>query len=402
MAEDRHNPTQQTANNGKLFSSSMFGFNKEEVLDYLEDMADENYRRQQTLEQRIQELNEQLHAMHQNENNRQQYTNTITDEEVREQQQYVAQLQDDLDLSLAATQQAQGELQEYKEQLFNVEKENAWLREEYQNYEDTVQDLRHQLEQVSDGQWDAHDEQVQQLQQQLQQTEAALQAAQTEHQGADVQHAQQASTAIIQEANQQAERIRDEAWADKERLHQQLRGSAGGLAGSISNLRSEVSDVEGGVTHVLEAVQNALSDVMLSLGRAEQDLKTLDTQVERFPSSSPSVVKKQPFVYFQPQEAVPPQPQAQPPQPSGFQETNWYGAAQQTGQDSKGFRRIWPDGAEPQQQPTNQLAAPASGGINPRGTAAPQLVSSAQPAASSHSKRNLAESLVDTIMQMID
>lgn len=417
MADKRNEYDQYgQSGGGRLFNNAMFGFNKEEVLEYLEEMAEENFQRQEAAEQRIRELNQKVQALEANMAN-QQFASQQSDGAIEEERRQFQEMKNELDLSQAATQQAEAELQEYREQLLAAQKENAWLREEYQKSDQMIGSLQSQLNEVTSGEWPAMDEQVQQLQVRVQQAEIALQAAENQAQAARAQaenaearaedaearaeeSARLASTApaeaaaatILAEANEQADRIREEAWGEKDRLHRQIQNSAGGLATSIGNLRTEISDVEGDVSGVLETVQTALADVLASLGRTEQNLNTLGVQVERFPASSPSVQKpQQQVVYFQPSAEV---------EPEEPRRTSWR-AAPQHSLGSGGFRRVWPEGNAKKQDNGKPFRATYSnsssaGGYAPYGAEAYQLDTNPE-----ERMRGLAENLVDTLVQML-
>ncbi len=303
---------------GRLFSSSMFGFNKEEVLEYLDELADENYQRQESADSQIHELTQRIHHLEASIASHQQAGQTPSADTVdkaayEESRQHVFQLQDDLDIAKSATQQAEEELAEIREQLFNSQQENNWLREEFQKTDVQISDLRRQLDETSQGQWvdtSEKDSQIEQLQSQLSQALSELEKAQQEKQAALAAvrtsavsaSATSVSSGIIADANAEAQRIRAIANDEKERIHRQITGSAGGLAKSITNLRGELSSVEGDVSRVLEDVQTSLSEILSSLGRTEQSLNVLGVQVERFPTTSPSVQKppQQQVVYFRP------------------------------------------------------------------------------------------------------
>lgn len=420
MAETKSEYDQYGAQTGgKLFNNAMFGFNKEEVLEYLEEMAEENFQKQESAEHRIRELNQRIQALEAAAAN-QQHESVQNDGLQEEERRQFMQAKEELELSRAAMQQAEGELQQAKEQLENTQQENAWLREEYQKLDQTTAGLRTQLEEMTAGNWPEADEQIRDLQDKLQLAEAKVREAEAMTQEAETAarqaeeaaraaearameserlastgHATAAADTIIKEANRQADQIREEAWAEKDRLQKQIHGSAGGLATSIHNLRAEISDVEGDVTGVLETVQNALAEIMSSLGRAEQDLGVLDTQVNRFPSSSPSVPKpEQQVVYFQPG----PELEVAPPR-----NNNWRAAPAQSFGSSEGFRRVWPEGAPKKAavddakpfRATYSSTAPAAG-YSPYGAEAYQLEENPEGR-----MRNLAESLVDTLVQMM-
>lgn len=399
MAEQGHEYDQYAPQtSGRLFSNAMFGFNKEEVLEYLEDLADENYQRQQNADIRIQELSQKIQTLEAGAVNFQ-----TSDADSAADRAHFNELTQDLEVARAASQQAEEDLQEVKEQLFNLQQENNWLREEYQKCDHQIADLRRQLDDASAGQWSDTEQQIEELRTQLEEAQEAL-AAQ-EYEGPSP--AAQAASTIIEEANADAERIRQDAYNERDRLHRQILNSTSGISASISTLRGDISDTEGDVSNVLEQVQEALASVLAALGRTEQNLNTLGVQVERFPATSSPVQKpQQQVVYFQPTtQPITSQP-APPPAPASKQNAGLY-AAPASSYGSGGFRRVWPD--EETRAPRTQNAKPFRPSYTGSPTAqalayAPQYEPAYEPApdyAAEARMRNLSESLVDTLLQMM-
>lgn len=203
---------------------------------------------------------------------------------------------------------------------------------------------------------------------------------------------QQVSSAILAEANAEADRIRDEAFSDRDRLQKQIRNSSAGINESIANLRSEITNVEGGVAKALESVQYTLSEIIGALSRTEQHLNTYSTQVERFPSSSPAVPSEahQQLVYFNQNK------QASAPEVDTF-----------SSPAASGLRRVEPEATRPAKQPANIRPFRATYSTSPTAQAAywPQTAEALEPDEEEGREerlRTLSESLVDTLRQMME
>lgn len=154
---------------GRLFSSSMFGFNKEEVLEYLDELADENYQRQEAAEMQIQELTQKVQNLEAALSQQQAAP-------VQENPQQVTQLNEELEISKAAVQQAEDELAEVRDQLFNAQQENEWLREEHQKSDTQIAELQRQIDQITSGEWNgtADGQQMEEQRQKLEEAEQLL------------------------------------------------------------------------------------------------------------------------------------------------------------------------------------------------------------------------------------
>lgn len=424
--------------NGRLFSNSMFGFNKEEVLEYLEELSEENYQRQAAADARIQDLTAQIRNLEASA----QHNPTVSNEELDGMRRKLAAMNQDLDVSRTASQQAEGELHDSKEQLYTAQRENEWLREEYQKSDKQIAELRRQLDEASSGQWHGAEEQITELRRQVAEVEAERDAAEAERDAAEAERdaaeaerdaylegmdlpedspAGQAAGYIIQEANEEAERIRAAALADRDRIHRQILTSASGLAGSISTIREDVSGVEGDVSSVLESVQEALGELMTALSRTEQNLTTLGVAAERFPATSPPVSRQ--LVYFQPsaqltakpqpepqQQAPAPQPRPAPERPRVAQSRRTRPAASASLTASAtppasygggGFRPVVPDNTSGKTRPfrpTYSNSPTASGAYFPQAAE----VLAPEPDEKEERIRQLSETLVDTLMQMMN
>ncbi len=446
MADQQKNEYDQYApqTNGRLFSNAMFGFNKEEVLEYLEELADENNQRQEAAEARIRDLDMQIRNLEARVAEPQELPENqmaLADENrqarmhLEESRRQIAEYANLLDVARAAAQQAEEELAEIREQLFTAQKENNWLREEYQKTDKQVAELRRQLDDASQGQWFGAEEQIAELRRQLEETMAQRDAAEAEREAAEAEReaaeaerdaaeaerdameaqrdaessygdspAAQAAAVLIAEATEEADRIRASAYAERDRIHRQIVNSAGGLSDSISSLREDVSGVEGDVTSVLENVQESLSELLVSLSHTEQSLNTLGIQAERFPSSSPTVTGRQ-VVYFQPspqmeaesrpvkmvrtgnkQQRLPKERPAEPPVSLG----------------GGGFRRVWPGDAQVGNK--SQAFRPSFTGNSAYLPQTAKILPHEDYAYETDDERmrSLTETLVDTLRQMLD
>ena len=146
---------------GRLFSNAMFGYNKEEVHEYIDELQDESYQRQEAADAHIQELGQRLAAL---EASLAQYQENSADpaelarlkSESANNAAQLAQLGEELEIARAATQQSEEELAESRDALHTAKQENSWLREEFTKTDEQVAELRRQLDEVTEGQWRCH------------------------------------------------------------------------------------------------------------------------------------------------------------------------------------------------------------------------------------------------------
>ncbi len=447
--------------NGRLFSNAMFGFNKEQVLEYLEDLTNENNQRQEVATQRIQELDKQLQKMEMNANRAQQMLQeqqpTLSDEEL---QRRFEEINNALQIARDAGMQAEDELAEVKDRLHTAQNENNWLREEHQKTDKQVAELRRQLDEASQGQWFGAEEQIAELRRREEEAlakqkateqerdalvatlealkveqatieaerdaaeaerdaaEAERDAAEAERDAAEAERdAAEAERELLQakgvaeypldthttkqlvaEATEEAEHIRKLAYAERDRLHRQVLNSAGGLVENISSIREDITAVEGEVTNVLENVQEALAELLVSLNHTEQNLNTLDIQIERFPSTSPSVAKHS-TSYLQPVSTHSEMPAEIKPMPH----SETWRTREKAGLGNADFHRVWPK--ENAEKPKAQLFRPSFSNSSGNGAyfsqAARALPRQAHLSEEDRMKA-LTDTLVDTLRQMLD
>ncbi len=426
--------------NGRLFSNAMFGFNKEQVLEYLEEMSEENSQRQEMASLRIQELDRQVKQMESAASRTQQMLEEqkppLTDAEL---QKKLEELANALQITREAGMLAEDELAAAKEKLFNMQSENDWLREEHQKTDKQLAELRRQLDEASHGQWLGAEEQIAELRRKVEEVaaeqretqqerdalleeiklleaereviEAERDAAEAERDAAEAERELllvsgeegqstrtvdlQTTRQLVEEAEQEAEYVRKVAYAERERVHRQMLSSAGGLANNISNIREDITVVEGEVTHVLESVQTALAELLVSLNHTEQNLHTLDVQVERFPTPSPAVAKRESMT-LQPVSAV--QDRELMPRVVSRGEPAW--SKEKPAVGSAQFHRVWPQQEAEKQKA--QLFRPGfsnSTGVNFAQTA--RALPQQRAVSEEVRMRELTDTLVDTLRQML-
>lgn len=197
-----------TPDEGRLFNNAMMGFNKEEVLSYLEEMTDEQQNRQDNDRRRIQDLTFQINELQdrlaQVEMNpgmqgageetlyaqleqQHQYIQQLTAQleeanarlmqpqmqggdpglyaQLEQQQQYIQQLSQELEFAHANAPIADPgapDLHLLQEQMQTLENENAAWQAEYQKAEQHIFELRSQVDQLAAAQA-ANPEMYQQL-----------------------------------------------------------------------------------------------------------------------------------------------------------------------------------------------------------------------------------------------
>lgn len=234
--------------NGRLFGSSMFGFNKEEVLEYLEELADENAQRQEVADRRIQELSQRLHTAESRMLSGS--GGASADPQLRaayeDAMHQMEGMSQNLEIAQMATQQSEDELAALREQLYNFQQENAWYQNEHQHAEESINYLNQQLQQLSAGQWQG-DEQAALLNQQL-----------------------EARTTEVQQLRSQVNTERTQLMGENSRLNAELQQ----LKAQVNTERTQLSGENNRLNLELQQMRTQIND-------GAPEAQQLKTQVEK-------------------------------------------------------------------------------------------------------------------------
>lgn len=382
MAESAYDYDQYTHPGGRLFSSAMFGFNKGEVLEYLDELANENIKYQQEARLQIEELKRTIDALQAGQAPQAPVDDATVDITAQE------GLAEALEVARAATQQAEDELAQARMQLEAARHDVSRLSEENRLLETQKRAALDELGQRADeaAQTQADDalaEQVASLEEenqklaqanealaeqvealkaaeeqyaatgrQLVETETQLQqsVAQLAEKDVCIETMQAQVDSLLQELKQAREAAVQEphvpvarpgpVWEAVPGVAQRTPRANGpdGLGHGVEQLRADVAAVERSMGLMLAEVQNALDGLLAGEANAQPPLR------------------------------AGPGPKTQVPVP-----------AYAGGNGRSSFRRIWPDETV-QQGDGPKVAAPLHG----------------------QRTRALADSLVDILVEMID
>ncbi len=283
------------------FHTELFGFNRVEVLSYIERISAANAEKARALEDTIAALQKDLTgrapAGSTLAQKAKQVFNELENQKKRAEDAVAeaAALRTEVD-------KANDEIAAVRSRLFAREQENAALKSDNARLSETVDDLTRALTrrgaplptgQNASASGSSGDQ-------------ALLQQAQLK--ARDILRAADAqATAHIEKAKEDAAAIVAQAKVEKSKAKAGLAESADGIAASIAVLKAQLAAVDAKILAATGDLQKATDGITAALGNTERSLSSLGAQVERFPENAPAA-QPQPA-----QPAAPPAPQEPAP-----------------------------------------------------------------------------------------
>ena len=283
------------------FHTELFGFNRVEVLSYIERISAANAEKARALEDTIAALQKDLTGVR-----RQGSTLAQKEKQVFNELENQKKRAEDAVAEAAALRtevdKANDEIAAVRSRLFAREQENAALKSDNARLSETVDDLTRALTrrgaplpagQNASASGSSGDQ-------------ALLQQAQLK--ARDILRAADAqATAHIEKAKEDAAAIVAQAKVEKSKAKAGLAESADGIAASIAVLKAQLAAVDAKILAATGDLQKATDGITAALGNTERSLSSLGAQVERFPENAPAA-QPQPA-----QPAAPPAPQEPAP-----------------------------------------------------------------------------------------
>lgn len=271
------------------FHTELFGFDRVEVLSYIERISAANAEKARALEDTIAALQHDLTGAHRQGSVLEQKANQVFSElefQKKRAEDAVAEaaaLRTEMD-------KANDEIAAVRSRLFAQEQENETLRNDNTHLNETVADLTRALEQrgVAQPEWRientaaAGGETGKLLLQQAQLKARGILRAADEKAQAHIERAKEDAAAIVAKAQQQSSTVR----AD-------LGESAEGIAASIAVLKAQLAEVDAKILAATGELQKATDGIVAALNDTDQSLSALGTQVKSFPVSAPAAQMQQ-------------------------------------------------------------------------------------------------------------
>lgn len=283
------------------FHTELFGFNRVEVLSYIERISAANAEKARALEDTIAALQKDLTGVRRQGSTLAQKAKQVFNELENQKKRAedavagAAALRTEVD-------KANDEIAAVRSRLFAREQENAALKSDNARLSETVDDLTRALTrrgaplpagQNASASGSSGDQ-------------ALLQQAQLK--ARDILRAADAqATAHIEKAKEDAAAIVAQAKVEKSKAKAGLAESADGIAASIAVLKAQLAAVDAKILAATGDLQKATDGITAALGNTERSLSSLGAQVERFPENAPAA-QPQPA-----QPAAPPAPQEPAP-----------------------------------------------------------------------------------------
>ena len=281
------------------FHTELFGFNRVEVLSYIERISAANAEKARALEDTIAALQKDLTGVRRQGSTLAQKAKQVFNE-LENQKKRAEDAVAEAAALRTEVDKANDEIAAVRSRLFAREQENAALKSD--NARLSVDDLTRALTrrgaplpagQNASASGSSGDQ-------------ALLQQAQLK--ARDILRAADAqATAHIEKAKEDAAAIVAQAKVEKSKAKAGLAESADGIAASIAVLKAQLAAVDAKILAATGDLQKATDGITAALGNTERSLSSLGAQVERFPENAPAA-QPQPA-----QPAAPPAPQEPAP-----------------------------------------------------------------------------------------
>ncbi|MFQ9680375.1 MAG: hypothetical protein ACLRZH_10070 [Ruthenibacterium lactatiformans] len=283
------------------FHTELFGFNRVEVLSYIERISAANAEKARALEDTIAALQKDLTGVRRQGSTLAQKAKQVFNE-LENQKKRAEDAVAEAAALRTEVDKANDEIAAVRSRLFAREQENAALKSDNARLSETVDDLTRALTrrgaplptgQNASASGSSGDQ-------------ALLQQAQ--HKARDILRAADAqATAHVEKAKEDAAAIVAQAKVEKSKAKAGLAESADGIAASIAVLKAQLAAVDAKILAATGDLQKATDGITAALGNTERSLSSLGAQVERFPENAPAA-QPQPA-----QPAAPPAPQEPAP-----------------------------------------------------------------------------------------
>lgn len=283
------------------FHTELFGFNRVEVLSYIERISAANAEKARALEDTIAALQKDLTGVRRQGSTLAQKAKQVFNE-LENQKKRAEDAVAEAAALRTEVDKANDEIAAVRSRLFAREQENAALKSDNARLSETVDDLTRALTrrgaplpagQNASASGSSGDQ-------------ALLQQAQLK--ARDILRAADAqATAHIEKAKEDAAAIVAQAKVEKSKAKAGLAESADGIAASIAVLKAQLAAVDAKILAATGDLQKATDGITAALGNTERSLSSLGAQVERFPENAPAA-QPQPA-----QPAAPPAPQESAP-----------------------------------------------------------------------------------------
>ena len=283
------------------FHTELFGFNRVEVLSYIERISAANAEKARALEDTIAALQKDLTGVRRQGSTLAQKAKQVFNE-LENQKKRAEDAVAEAAALRTEVDKANDEIAAVRSRLFAREQENAALKSDNARLSETVDDLTRALTrrgaplpagQNASASGSSGDQ-------------ALLQQAQLK--ARDILRAADAqATAHIEKAKEDAAAIVAQAKVEKSKAKAGLAESTDGIAASIAVLKAQLAAVDAKILAATGDLQKATDGITAALGNTERSLSSLGAQVERFPENAPAA-QPQPA-----QPAAPPAPQEPAP-----------------------------------------------------------------------------------------
>lgn len=269
------------------FHTELFGFNRVEVLSYIERISAANAEKARALEDTIAALQRDLTQARQQGGPLAQKARQVF-AALETQKKRAEDAVAEASALRAEVDQANDEIAAVRSRLFAKEQENEALRQDNDRLNETVEDLTRALTKRGASAAAAQPD----VQVPSGADEAAVMRQVRVKAREILRAADEKAAAQLQRAKEDAAAIRANAQTQTDKAKENLTRSADGIAASISTLKEQLAAVDAKILAATSELQKATDGIIAALSGTEDSLMTLGAQVERFPEPKPAAVRR--------------------------------------------------------------------------------------------------------------
>ncbi len=289
------------------FHTELFGFDRVEVLSYIERISAANAEKARALEETIAALQHDLTGAHRQGSVLEQKANQVFSE-LEFQKKRAEDAVAEADALRTEMDKANDEIAAVRSRLFAQEQENETLRNDNTHLNETVADLTRALEQrgVTQPEWrvenarPVEEESGKRLLQQAQLKARGILRAADATARAHIERAKQDAAEIVAKARRQSSAARADPGE-----------SAEGIAASIAVLKAQLAEVDAKILAATSDLQKATDGIAAALNDTDQSLSAWNVQTKTAPAAAPAA-RPQPETPVRPTAGPSPAPAQQP------------------------------------------------------------------------------------------
>lgn len=281
-----------------VFKTQLFGFNRTQVLSYIERISNANAEKARALDDTIARLQRELDSARDSRDEVAEKARQVCEELTAQKQQaeeafrQAAQLREDVKKATDETALMRANLFAKEKENIELKRDNARLNKTIDSLTETLAQKEADMQRAGELAQARDDANQQRLRDMETQAEAKLADARLQA-DALLRDAEKKAQLRRDDAEREAQVIVARAKGEKVQARAQLAGSADGIAASITVLRAQLADVDRKIKLAAGDLERATEGLADALDLAARDAENLGARMRRFPEAEQEVPAQQ-------------------------------------------------------------------------------------------------------------